>query len=261
MDIIDFDAEKLYLGKLCKAGHEWGTTRKSLRRKCNSECPKCRKEKYLYQIQQDPDFNKKRYQANREYSINYLHQYRKNNSEIIRQKNKEYQQKHRKKLLAYRKAYDQKHREKLLPKRREYRRNYYLEHKEEINKKHRDYYRKNSYAALLRSRKRRAIKKNLHSVRYTVIEVKFLKESFESCCAYCGCKKPLALDHFIPIAKGGPDCLGNLVPACKSCNSSKHDSDPMEWYKSQQFYSVKRWRKILKVLGKKESNYRQLPLL
>lgn len=28
-------------------------------------------------------------------------------------------------------------------------------------------------------------------------------------------------DHVIPLALGGPHCLANLRPACKSCNSAK----------------------------------------
>jgi 5-methylcytosine-specific restriction endonuclease McrA len=33
-------------------------------------------------------------------------------------------------------------------------------------------------------------------------------------------------DHFIPISRGGTNELGNLVPACASCNTSKRNSDP-----------------------------------
>jgi 5-methylcytosine-specific restriction endonuclease McrA len=64
-----------------------------------------------------------------------------------------------------------------------------------------------------------------------------LKELFNNQCAYCGKNSPLTLDHFVPSSKGGPDCLGNLVPACLSCNSSKQDRNPEEWYKSQRFHS------------------------
>ncbi len=46
-------------------------------------------------------------------------------------------------------------------------------------------------------------------------------------CAYCGIllkKKGWHADHVIPWAKGGPDDIMNLFPACKDCNTLKNDS-------------------------------------
>jgi len=53
-------------------------------------------------------------------------------------------------------------------------------------------------------------------------------------CRYCGklCRFPFVhgdkrsatLDHVVPIAKGGDHSLDNLVTACLSCNSKKHDA-------------------------------------
>ena len=41
-------------------------------------------------------------------------------------------------------------------------------------------------------------------------------------CAYCGHKSHnLTQDHVIPLSKGGTHTAENVVPACKSCNSSK----------------------------------------
>ncbi len=43
-------------------------------------------------------------------------------------------------------------------------------------------------------------------------------------CVYCGLKlsqKTLTKDHRIPLSKGGTEFASNLVPACRSCNSSK----------------------------------------
>jgi 5-methylcytosine-specific restriction protein A len=51
-------------------------------------------------------------------------------------------------------------------------------------------------------------------------------------CYYCGNKfKPaeLTMDHLIPVARGGRSVSGNLVPACKECNSKKKYLLPMEW--------------------------------
>jgi hypothetical protein len=47
-------------------------------------------------------------------------------------------------------------------------------------------------------------------------------------CFYCGAKTNIHLDHVIPVSRGGRHSIGNLVPACKSCNSKKSDRLIME---------------------------------
>ena len=51
-------------------------------------------------------------------------------------------------------------------------------------------------------------------------------------CYYCGKTfKPvdLTMDHLIPIVRGGKSTQGNLVPACKNCNTRKKYLLPSEW--------------------------------
>jgi 5-methylcytosine-specific restriction protein A len=51
-------------------------------------------------------------------------------------------------------------------------------------------------------------------------------------CYYCGKKfKPaeLTMDHLVPIVRGGKSVQGNLVPACKECNTRKKYLLPAEW--------------------------------
>jgi 5-methylcytosine-specific restriction endonuclease McrA len=55
-----------------------------------------------------------------------------------------------------------------------------------------------------------------------------LVEQFGGCCAYCG-KPGTAVDHVVPISKGGRDEIANVLPACKSCNSSKGNRDLSTW--------------------------------
>lgn len=50
-------------------------------------------------------------------------------------------------------------------------------------------------------------------------------------CAVCGKSYVIHADHYIPLAS--PECIGtvatNIIPLCKSCNSSKCDTMPDEW--------------------------------
>lgn len=48
-------------------------------------------------------------------------------------------------------------------------------------------------------------------------------------CVYCREREATCLDHVIPRSRGGQDQPGNLVPACRPCNSSKGARTPEEW--------------------------------
>ncbi len=62
-----------------------------------------------------------------------------------------------------------------------------------------------------------------------------LLELFETnACLYCGdTASKLAIDHFIPVARGGKTEMGNLLPCCKSCNSKKGARDPEVWVRDK----------------------------
>lgn len=48
-------------------------------------------------------------------------------------------------------------------------------------------------------------------------------------CAYCNQRSPLTMDHVDPLSRGGAHDPDNIVAACKSCNSSKHDTPLALW--------------------------------
>jgi len=51
-------------------------------------------------------------------------------------------------------------------------------------------------------------------------------------CYYCRGRvgsRNLTMDHVVPMARGGRSTRGNLVPACKDCNSKKKSMVPVEW--------------------------------
>ena len=50
-------------------------------------------------------------------------------------------------------------------------------------------------------------------------------------CAYCGNRVPpkgLTMDHVVPVARGGRSARGNVVAACKECNTRKKLMTPAE---------------------------------
>lgn len=57
----------------------------------------------------------------------------------------------------------------------------------------------------------------------------FACEWFDDCCAYCGKEALLGEDHLVPLSKGGPRTVLNVIPCCKSCNSSKRDALAQDW--------------------------------
>jgi len=51
-------------------------------------------------------------------------------------------------------------------------------------------------------------------------------------CHYCARAvgaRALTLDHIVPLIRGGRSVRGNMVPACKDCNSKKQSLLPWEW--------------------------------
>jgi hypothetical protein len=63
----------------------------------------------------------------------------------------------------------------------------------------------------------------------------WLKETEpQSTCAYCGGPGPLVADHVIPRAISGPDGMHNILRVCRDCNSTKSDTDLIEWWDTVQ---------------------------
>ena len=62
----------------------------------------------------------------------------------------------------------------------------------------------------------------------------FIRDRFT--CLYCSRDlsplepREVTLDHFIPCELGGSNSGSNLVTACRSCNSSKRDKQPIIYF-------------------------------
>ena len=111
------------------------------------------------------------------------------------------------------------------------------------------------------SKRRKALLRSLYALPVHPSELRLRFEHFDHRCAYCGASGDLHMDHFLPISRGGPHTLGNLLPACHVCNISKGCHDPEQWYRSRPSFTPARWGRILKALGKTPASVGQLPLL
>ena len=93
-----------------------------------------------------------------------------------------------------------------------------------------DKYDKTSF--MIRSRLYKGLKNgNMHVRSFFDDERYKLKNG--ACCVYCDSLTNISVDHMLSKAHGGSDCSDNLVCCCRHCNSSKGDSDLMEWYNAR----------------------------
>lgn len=88
-----------------------------------------------------------------------------------------------------------------------------------------------------RERSRETVRRHRARLRavptYDVTErdIKRMLARHDFCCAYC--REPLAqgyhIDHVMPVSAGGSNSVGNLAPACATCNVSKNNYFLSEW--------------------------------
>jgi Pyruvate/2-oxoacid:ferredoxin oxidoreductase delta subunit len=106
----------------------------------------------------------------------------------------------------------------------------------------------------------RSIKDKLPIYRDNHNDHDITDEEWESClnyfnwsCAYCTFPYDLHIEmfgqqlHKEHVIHKGSNYVENCVPACRSCNSQKHDKDINEWYnKNNVNFSKRRFNKIIK---------------
>lgn len=138
---------------------------------------------------------------------------------------KEYLERNRERKRAYHKAWLKKNPSKTS----EYQKTYRHKNPEAVAAATAKYLAKNPELIRNKSAKRRALKKQNGCYLVTAKE---LKRLYAMPCFYCGATAK-HLDHVVPISRGGSHSIGNLVPACASCNLLKSDKTITEWKMSQ----------------------------
>ena len=79
------------------------------------------------------------------------------------------------------------------------------------------------------ARKRRAMKKKIKE-NYTIKHSVITFNAFNNKCYNCKSTEKLEIDHHRPLSKGYPLTLKNAVILCRSCNSSKGNKSPEDFY-------------------------------
>lgn len=183
------------------------------------------------------NYKRKHYSDNKEQYQEYGRDYRKINAKQLSEKRKEHYRKNRDRILKERKEYYEKNIERI--------------------KKYRREYVKEGRARASDQRKRAKRLKIMRSLPmdYTYKDWEETLAYFDYCCCYCGkyLGHKLEQDHFIPVMKRGAYTKDNIVPSCKSCNSSKNTKDFAIWYLDYKHYSIEREHTILDYIELRKS--------
>ena len=191
----------------------------------------------------------------------YYREYSKNNPEWRREKERKYAERNPEKYAAKQARHHQRYKEaggnkycnrniekdrerererEKTPERKEYNKQRWQKRKVNgYNDRAKELYAINPLPKIISVNKRRAAKQKASGThnRYD-FEDKLIYYGYK--CYYCG--KELTInnatqDHRIPLSRGGTDWIANIVPACKSCNSSKGTKTEQEYWEYLMKYN------------------------
>ena len=188
------------------------------------------------------EYGKGYWQENKSKFTERKNQYYQDNKEI----SKQYYKDHKEKFAENEKRYRQNNKEHI----DEHGRKYRQENKERISEHNKQWANENKDKRNSITNRYRARKRELDST-LTAKQWESIKLYFGDTCAYCGRALPLEQEHFVALSKGGEFTHNNIIPSCRSCNSSKNSKNFSQWYLKQLFFSKKREQKILKYLNYK----------
>lgn len=110
-----------------------------------------------------------------------------------------------------------------------YGKDYYQKNKIRIDTRTKQYKRDHPAIAKAIYARHRAKKRQARRNDLTAAQWEEIKAHYGHRCVYCGRKmQRLTKDHIIPLINGGAHTASNIVPACLSCNSKKHDGPPLK---------------------------------
>lgn len=200
----------------------------------------------------DPDYLKKWYQRNKEKQRIYRARYYQENKEKILSNNKDYIKKNKLRVAKRKRAYAIRNKDKI----KKYMTNYWQKNRNSLTVKTKEWYENNKSRVLklhydwrrnnpekqrnmitTQRARRRGWRGN---ATVSVREWKDLLFIHGGRCAYCGATKNIQQDHIVPLSKGGEHNIKNILPACRSCNSSKNNKNLCNWLMAVDMNRLKR---------------------
>lgn len=224
--------------KLCaKCGNEYPTTTDFFRKIGKwflNICRECEREARRQYYAKNPDRARE-----------YAHRYRESNPERVREATHEWRESNREYIREYSCQYYAANTERA----REASRRWKQMNPERKREGSRRWQRANPEKGRLVSQRRKSRKRSMPN-DFTQDQWGTCLDYFHHTCAYCGAQQDfwhvLEMEHFIPLSS--PNCTGttakNIVPACKSCNSSKHDKPADVWL--TEVYGKRKAKQIVK---------------
>lgn len=205
MTTVSFSPEQHRFGKLCKRGHGYEDTGKSLRFKSNGSCVMCVRESSAQYHQEHKDEIHARAKG-----------WRAENKEFLREK-----------MKGYEKQYGKTKRGQEV--RLRARRSRKAEGRDKIT---RDKYRrtKKGRESQRRCNARWRMRKAEQAGEVTQNYKDAMLEALDHCCPVCGIRfhmgpervpEQLTWDHVVPLSEDGCDDDANLLPLCRRCNCTK----------------------------------------
>jgi 5-methylcytosine-specific restriction endonuclease McrA len=143
---------------------------------------------------------------------------------------KKYYKTHREVCLERARIYREKHLDKVkaatdswFENNKEYRRRYKAKYRKQHAAQIEAYRKANKERQIVYKANRKTRLTNAGG-KFTIKQWRELCETYNNRCLCCGKKRPLTVDHVIPVSKGGTSDISNIQPLCGPCNSTKHDT-------------------------------------
>lgn len=166
--------------------------------------------------------------ANREKVLEQERAYREASREALAERDRAYYEANREAVAERRRAHRAANRETIAERDRAY----YAANREAVAEYRRAYYAANPHVHWASKYRTRA-----RAYGFPIVVEEFTKADvvtmYGDYCTYCETGAFEHLDHFVPVAKGGPHTLENARPSCGACNRAKGEMSGDEWEQRQ----------------------------